>query len=45
MDIESEDQTTLFQSYDAMCGIIINAKFYNGLNPDNIPDDLEIGLG
>ena len=44
MDIESENQTILFRSYDAMSFIGIDKSFYASLNPYNIPPDLEIAL-
>lgn len=44
MNIESQDQVTLFRSYDVMVFIGINSRFYNDLSPGNIPADLEIEL-
>ena len=44
MDVESENQTILFRSYDAMSFIGIDNILYGRLNSDNIPPDLEISL-
>ncbi|MBJ6108136.1 hypothetical protein JAO73_03870 [Hymenobacter sp. BT523] len=44
MDIESENQTILFRSYDAMCTIILNKEFYRELNTTNVSSELEIML-
>lgn len=44
MDIESENQTILFRSYDAMSFIGIDSILYARLSSDNIPSDLEIAL-